>query len=400
MLSRCLMLASCLLALPAARAYFEGCDNTYTLQPGLSVFESPYYPQNYPAGTSCRYKVTAPDNHNIQMQCTISLPSNNGQCTTDNFWVDSEGDVLMRTAENFCGSGSFTRESLFTEMTFAYISTGSNSGRFRCTLNVQPQPCNCGWSVSPRISNGQQAAINEYPSMVALKDVTSTVTSFCGGVIVGPRHIVTAAHCAGLVQQPTNIVAIVGTNNLQNPSSSIYYAQYAIQQVLIHQQYQTNPNLINDIAILITATRIKWTRGVGPICLPPVGTTSSFEYDLVDVIGWGTIYFAGPASAALRKVSLMVANNGDCQTDYQGQATINANHVCTYDYAGLKQDSCQYDSGGPVIKRAARQFLLGVISFGNTCASKAYSMGVNTRVTSYLNWIRQNIGYANCQVSM
>lgn len=92
----------------------------------------------------------------------------------------------MRGAENFCGSGTFTRESLFTEMVFGYISTDANrSGRFQCALTVQAQKCSCGWSATARISNGQAAAANEYPSMVALKDRTSNLPTFCGGTIGG-----------------------------------------------------------------------------------------------------------------------------------------------------------------------------------------------------------------------
>lgn len=33
---------------------------------------------------------------------------------------------------------------------------------------------------------------------------------------VSHRHIITAAHCTLQISQATNIVAIVGTNNLQN----------------------------------------------------------------------------------------------------------------------------------------------------------------------------------------
>lgn len=96
----------------------------------------------------------------------------------------------------------------------------------------------------------------------------------------------------------------------------------------------------------------------------------------------------------------MVVNNQDCQTDYNGVATINAGQMCTYDYSGNSRDSCQYDSGGPVIKRQTQQFLVGIISFGKTCASTPYAMGVNTRVTTYIDWIRQKIGYSNCVVAM
>lgn len=129
-------------------------------------------------------------------------------------------------------------------------------------------------------------------------------------------------------------------------------------------------------------------------------SANTFSYDTVDVLGWGTTNFAGSASATLQKINLMVVNNQDCQTDYQGVATINAGQMCTYDYSGNSRDSCQYDSGGPVIKRQTQQFLVGIISFGKSCASTPYAMGVNTRVTTYINWIRQKIGYSNCVVTM
>ncbi|XP_017145892.1 venom serine protease [Drosophila miranda] len=390
-----------LLALaPVALAYFEGCDNTYNLSPGTTYVESPYYPGSYPAGTSCRYRFVAPVDYSVQVQCTISLPQSSGQCSTDNFWLDPEGDLLMRGAENFCGSGTFARESLFTELVFAYISTGQQGGSFKCTLTTSRQNCNCGWSVNSRIANGQQAADNEFPSMVALKDVTSNQPSFCGGTIVAHRYILTAAHCTLQIKQATNIVAIAGTNNLQNPSNSRYYQQYAIQQMIRHEQYEDEPDVKNDIAVLITAQNILWSRGVGPICLPPVGTTQTFSYQTVDVIGWGTLFFAGPTSAAMQKINLMVVNNQDCQTEYNDVAEIYPNQMCTYDYSGNARDSCQYDSGGPVILRSSKQFLLGIISFGKSCAANAYPMGVNTRITSHISWIRQKIGNTNCVVSL
>ncbi|XP_017067436.1 venom serine protease [Drosophila eugracilis] len=396
------MLSFCLIVLlaPAVLAYFEGCDNSYTLNPGTTYVESPYYPGNYPGGTSCRYKFTAPLDYYIQVQCTIGLPSNNGQCNTDNFWLDTEGDLLMRGAENFCGSGTFSRQSLFTELVFAYISTGTKGGNFKCTLTAVKQNCNCGWSATSRIANGQQAADNEYPSHVALKDVTNNQASLCGGTIVAHRYILTAAHCIYSVNKATDLVAIVGTNNLANPSSSRYYQQYNIQQMIPHEQYVSDPNVNNDIGVLITASNIQWSRGVGPICLPPVGTTSLFTYDTVDIIGFGTIFFAGPTSSTLQKINVNVATNQDCQTEYKNVATIYSGEMCTYDYSGTGRDSCQFDSGGPVILRKSKQFLVGIISFGKSCAESQYPMGVNTRVTSYLTWIHQKIGYSNCDVSM
>lgn len=119
----------------------------------------------------------------------------------------------------------------------------------------------------------------------------------------------------------------------------------------------------------------------------------------MDVIGFGTLVFSGPVSDGLQKINLMVVNNQDCQTEYS-DATIYPSQMCTYDYSGNSRDSCQYDSGGPAILRKARQFLLGVISYGKSCAETRYPMGVNTRVTSYVTWIRQKIGNSNCVVSL
>lgn len=96
----------------------------------------------------------------------------------------------------------------------------------------------------------------------------------------------------------------------------------------------------------------------------------------------------------------MVVNNPDCQTEYNGVANIYSGQMCTYDYSGTSRDSCQYDSGGPVILRKSKQFLLGVISFGKSCAETSYPMGVNTRITSYISWIRQKIGNSNCVVTL
>lgn len=55
------------------------------------------------------------------------------------------------------------------------------------------------------------------------------------------------------------------------------------------------------------------------------------------------------------------------------------------------------DSGGPVFGTIyGRVFLLGIISYGQACATDFPS--VNTRVTSYLRWIQENTpGATYCQ---
>ncbi|XP_017477101.1 PREDICTED: venom serine protease [Rhagoletis zephyria] len=371
-------------------ALFEGCDNTFTVNPGISYLESPYYPSDYPTGTSCRYQFIAPTDYYIQVNCTVDLPINDSNCDTEYLYVSTEGDPQLRDSELFCGVGTFVRDSLFRRVAIAYVSKGS-TGNFRCTLTTQPQSCDCGWSITTKIANGEAAGQNEFPFMAALKDTTSSSAAFCGATIISHRFLLTATHCT-IVQPNANYIrALVGFNQLSTASSSQYYASYAIQSIIQYPGYTDNPP-VNDISLLQTATNIEWWRGVGPICLPPSSLTN-FVYNYVDVAGWGTQSFAGPTSDALMKANLMVISNSVCQESYD--VAIYSSQICTNDYAGAGRDACQFDSGGPVILRGSRLFLVGCISYGQACG-QTYGTGVNTRITYYLNWIRQQTGYTTC----
>ncbi|XP_054739112.1 venom serine protease [Anastrepha obliqua] len=280
-------------------------------------------------------------------------------------------------------------------MTVGYYSATPNTnqqGRFFCQAYAQQQPCNCGWTTQTRITNGQEATKHEYPSMVALRDLSSTQQVFCGGSIVSNRHIMTAAHCMRVQSDPRRIIAYVGDHDLSSTTDSMFAVQHRIQQIIMHPNYaSTTISVINDLALLITITRIEWSRGVGPICLPLLQASDLFTYRTVDVTGWGTTSFAGPKSNTLQKIELLTVENRACESQFN--TTIIPSQICTYDFRGLGQDSCQYDSGGPVILRQqqqpsqpSRMYALGVISYGGPCGAR-YAVGVNTRVTTYLRWI-------------
>ncbi|XP_065368786.1 venom serine protease [Calliphora vicina] len=347
---------------------------------------SPNYPNAYQPGTNCRHRITAPRDHVVIVTCLFEVVSN--VCDTEYFFLSLDGDLQFRDGQRFCRSTQITRISNFRSVALAYISSRSNTqlrGRFNCQARARRVPCNCGWSAATRIANGQETRHNEFPSMVALRDLTSPQRIFCGGNIISHRHILTAAHCTRAHPDPNVIMAYAGDHDLVADNETPFAIQYRIQSILNHPGYRSSAtSIINDIAILTTRIPIEWSRGVGPICLPWRQQNDVFAYSNVDVAGWGTLSFAGAKSNTLQKIQLMTLENRICQEQYND--TVIPTQICTYDYRGLAQDSCQYDSGGPVILRQQRLYLLGIISYGRSCGQR-FGIGINTRITSHLSWI-------------
>ncbi|XP_068146202.1 venom serine protease [Drosophila tropicalis] len=375
----------------------QQCTRQYNLQSNQMInITSLNYPGGLPPGSNCRYRVSAPANHVIQLNCRFELFPDT--CNSVFLFVSLDGDLQFRDAERYCRMGLITRTSNSQNLAVAYYSASPQSqqrARISCQAVARPVPCNCGWSLPTRIANGREASKHEYPSMVGIRDLNSNLNILCGGTIVSDRYIVTAAHCTARQPIASRLMALVGDHDLSTATESIYAAQYAIRAIINHPNYiVTNSGDQNDIALLQTMRPIVWSRGVAPICLPLRESENTFSYVNVDIAGWGTLGFARPKSNTLQKATLLTLDNASCRRQYN--SSIAANQLCTYDSRGEGQDSCQYDSGGPVILRQReRMFLLGVISYGRACG-QPFGIGVNTRITSHLNWLWRYVGGSVC----
>ncbi|XP_053670992.1 venom serine protease-like [Anopheles nili] len=368
---------------PAHADWFESCDRQFQLANVADVtLNSPFYPANYPAGSSCRFVVRAPPGYTIQATCFLNMinpGAQSGACTTDFLYISTEGFASPVGSEYFCGKGNVTRQSLFNKMTISYISSsGTNSGSFTCRLIVQPQQCDCGWYKTAKIVGGSAASVNEFASFVGLLDPL-TANVFCSGVLISPRYVLTAAHCTHAIPSASRVNALVGDHDYRSGLDTPYSAIYNIDQIIPHEAYNEQTR-DNDVALLRTVTEVDFNRGVGPICLPFIFNTYSFAGLSVDIAGWGTTTYGGPMSTVLLKTTLSVLPNSGCTAPY-----VNDQKLCTF---AVGRDSCQYDSGGPLYLRGSqRMYSIGIISYGSACA--ASSPSVASRVTYHLNWIRQ-----------
>ncbi|XP_066905044.1 venom serine protease-like [Halyomorpha halys] len=133
--------------------------------------------------------------------------------------------------------------------------------------------CNCGWQNLRRIYGGKETKKNQYPWMVALN-------IGCGGSIITPYHVLTAAHCT-YQRFAITIRVYVGLHyryGRDNPYSNIHL----VYKIFQHEGYDDD-EVINDISILYLFTKIKFHEKVGPVCLPH--TQRNLEGKFIKVTG-------------------------------------------------------------------------------------------------------------------
>ncbi|XP_058461900.1 venom serine protease-like [Malaya genurostris] len=375
-----------LLVLPLTSAWFEGCDQQFQLTSNADFqLQSSLYPGKYPSGSSCRYLLIAPPGYTINVSCAINIDAPQGSsCSTELFYISTEGFSSLVGSEFSCGTGVLNRQSLFNKIMIAYTSSSSsNAGTFNCRVMVQSQSCDCGWSRWQKIVGGTESGINEYTSMVGLLDKV-TVNVFCSGVIISYRYIITAAHCVENTPNVDRFQALVGDQNYRTGLDTPYSQLYDLERIIVHENYGQSTR-DNDIALLRTSKDMEWNRGVGPVCLPFNYWYYDFKNLQVDVAGWGTTSFGGQQSTTLRRATLNVIANENCNVQY-----VNSKKLCTY---APGKDTCQFDSGGPLYLRGVQNmYTIGIISYGGVCAGSTPS--VNTRITAFLDWIRSKTGDA------
>ena len=97
-----------------------------------------------------------------------------------------------------------------------------------------------------KIVGGESAVNSSWGWSVSLQKYGG---HFCGGAIISPLHIITAAHC---VTNPSDIIlnakVVVGIDVVNQASSSVAQVR-SVVRVLSHPQY-SSVSKANDIAVL------------------------------------------------------------------------------------------------------------------------------------------------------
>jgi secreted trypsin-like serine protease len=211
--------------------------------------------------------------------------------------------------------------------------------------------------ISSRIIGGTDVTPGRYPYLASLHfrdNTTGELYQVCGGSLIAPWVILTAAHCYDYID-----VAMIGLHNLTKAEETSHETYNITSEQKVIYPFYDNITLDGDFLLLFLDK---------PSIYAPIQLNDDPDIPLGDtmltVMGWGT-QEAGYSSVIPEETTVETRSNYWCNLAYQGANfvldtipdnvadmlgfepyIITENSLCAE--GGSKFDACWGDSGGPL----------------------------------------------------
>ncbi|XP_073537123.1 granzyme A-like [Phyllobates terribilis] len=246
---------------------------------------------------------------------------------------------------------------------------------FSVCRNVRrwPMEFHTNENVSMDIIGGKEATPHSRPYMAFIQP------ALCGGALIRPKWILTAAHC----NVNSTSYAILGAHRLDDTH----------KQVLRIKQGIKHPNFkwgiwINDLQLLELEKPAKLNKFVALLPLPKNEEVIQAG-KICSTAGWGRTDVK-ILSDVLLEVNLTIVGNEDCEKKYRkiDQPIISSMMCAGAPNNNRKAGTCYGDSGGPLICDGK---YVGLVSFGHPNCDPEFPGGYTRLTIYYLHWIRNTI---------
>lgn len=241
--------------------------------------------------------------------------------------------------------------------------------------------------IKGKIFNGKDAEPGKWPfySFMAVKSSTDPNVIFsCGSVIIGKKWVVSATHCtAGSPAE--NIYVYAGYPT----SEFLSYEQNSVARAKFEYPNYNDDTVHNDIVLVELRNEFRFNKFIQAINLPenvenvPVGSECA-------IIGFGKTEIDDSKEDRKLKVGFIyVISQRECISIYG--RIIRDSNICA-NHPTASTGVCRGDSGGPLAcfdDRRKEYVLRGVTSFGSPNCGDRKSPEVWSRITWYMNWIKE-----------
>ncbi|KAI7844698.1 hypothetical protein COHA_001786 [Chlorella ohadii] len=232
----------------------------------------------------------------------------------------------------------------------------------------------------PRIINGdidKDMQLFPYVAYISWR-FNSTMSMLCSGSLIGPSHVLTAAHC--LEEEGSNALP-------QNLAVNIRGQWHKVAAAYSHERYNSLNGYLsqpsNDIGLLALArpvsgptVRLPKLSGGGLLGGAQAATSIPAARQKVWVAGYGQTE-TGESSDVLRYTDLTVLTESESERGFADDFAA----------GGPSGRTCHGDSGGPVVLPSlSGDVVVGVTSYGTSSnCTKDYAFYVRTAF--HLDWL-------------
>lgn len=219
---------------------------------------------------------------------------------------------------------------------------------------------------SSRIVGGSEAPADLYPWFAR-----TTSGSICGGVLISPEYVLTAAHCvdtsSSWISRTFYQIGALCNSYIDANNCGQKTEVFAVDGVMKHPMYNKSNNEY-DFALV----RIKGASTITPANIDSNQLSKSYE-DLPKsmwAVGFGLLkYDTNWLPKKLQHVKLDYVTNQVCKSSFFNHFYFDSKTMMCAAAPG--KDACSGDSGGPLYD-AENDAVVGLTSWGVGCADPDY----------------------------